>query len=89
MTSCPTCGRRHRPRRPATTLAPLPLFDWIPPPKPILRTTPGPRLVLLPDCPNPDGQPRAGIIVPGQRLPIAFASMAEAVAALHRMVTPR
>ncbi|MCB4820752.1 hypothetical protein [Roseicella aerolata] len=66
-------------------LAPTPLLDWVPPPKPILRTGPLPRLVLLPDCCDANGEPRAGLMIPGHRLPIAFPSMAAAVAELRRM----
>jgi hypothetical protein len=90
MTRCPTCGRRHRLRRPKV-LAPPPLLEWrpAPEPKPKLRTGPIPRLVLLTDCPTADGEPRAGIIIPGRRLPLAFADMAAAVKALRQMEAAR
>jgi hypothetical protein len=88
MTSCPTCGRRHRQRR-VKPLATLPLFDWRPEPRHTLRIGPSPRLVLLADCPTADGEPRAGIVIPGRPLPIAFATMAAAVAALRQMEAGR
>jgi hypothetical protein len=45
--------------------------------------------VLLHGCLNAEGEPRAGIIEPGRRMPRAFANMAAAVVALRRMETGR
>jgi len=90
MNHCPTCGRRHRPRRPKM-LAPLPLLEWRPAAdaESILDAGPVPHSVLLTDCPTADGEPRAGIIIPGRRLPLAFANMAAAVKALRQMGAAR
>jgi len=78
MTPCPTCGRRHRPRR-AIAPAPLPLFDWRPAPRPV------PRLLLLHHDPVPTGEPRPALLLPGERRPIPFRTLAAARAALARM----
>jgi hypothetical protein len=81
MTSliCSTCGRRHRPRR-ARTPAPMPLFDWHPPaPR---RTPCGARLMLRDDLRDAEGEPRACLVIPGRRLPVAFPSITMALAAL-------
>lgn len=88
MTYCPTCGRRHRPRR-VKPLAPLPwetspLGAWQPtrlaaPPAAHAR-----RLVILHDCPNAEGEPRGGIAQPG-RPTIAFYDLQAAAAALRQM----
>lgn len=88
--ACPTCGRRHRPSRPKMR-APLPLFEWrpVPKPAPIPVAGPAPRLVLLHHCPTADGEPRPGILIPGNRVPRAFATMAAALAALRQMEAPR
>jgi len=78
MTPCPTCGRRHRPRH-ATAPAPLPLFDWRPAPRPV------PRLLLLHYLPDAEGQPVPALLLPGDRRPVPFRSLAAARAALARM----
>ena len=41
-----------------------------------------PRVVLLPDAASPDGLPRAGLLHPGARLPVVFATLPAALAAL-------
>ncbi|GGC58179.1 hypothetical protein GCM10011504_40550 [Siccirubricoccus deserti] len=89
MTYCPTCGRRHRPRRVSVPTAQLDLLTWVPPARPHRGTAPGPRLVLLHGCLDAEGEPRAGIIDPGRRVPRAFANMAAAVAELRRMEAGR
>lgn len=73
--ACPTCGRRLR-VQPSPALAPLPLFDWSPPPP-----RPAVRLVMLHHLPDPDGLPRPGLLVPGQRVPVPFRSIAAAMRA--------
>jgi hypothetical protein len=79
---CPTCGRRHRRRR-STAPAPMPLFEWRPPaPRPRLT---GARLLLRDDLRDAEGNPRACIALPGQRHPLAFPTLAAAVAALRAM----
>jgi hypothetical protein len=80
MDHCPTCGRRHRPRRRAT-------------PRPIPQImsaarqpgTPVPQLVLRADLRSLGGGPRACIAVPGRRLPPALQSIAGAFGALPVM----
>jgi len=44
---------------------------------------PVPRLILLADARSPDGEPRAGLLMPGARLPVIYPSIAAASAALH------
>jgi hypothetical protein len=89
MTRCPTCGRRHRPRRVFVPAAQLDLLAWVPPPQPRRSAGPGPRLVLLHGCLNAEGEPRAGIFIPGRPVPRAFDNMAAAVAELRRMEVGR
>ena len=81
MTRCPSCGRRHRPRR---ATAPDPrqedLFAWqAPKPRPV------PRLLLLHYLPDAEGQPMPALLFPGDRRPRPFRSLAAARAALARM----
>ena len=80
MDHCPTCGRRHRPRRRAT---PRP----IPPPMWAARQpgTPVPQLVLRADLRGFDAGPRACITVPGPCLPLALQSIAAALGVLPAM----
>lgn len=47
--------------------------------------TPAAKLVLRDDLRDADGQPRACLALPGRRLPIAFASLGAALAALREM----
>jgi hypothetical protein len=49
------------------------------------RGTNGPRIVLRDDLRDAEGLPRACIAMPGQRLPRAFGSLADALAALRAM----
>ncbi len=86
MRSCPTCGRRHRPRRFAAPAAPLPLFDWMPPAT-LPRRPAGPpvRVLLLHGCRDAEGEPRPALLIPGQRLPVAFRTIAAALAAKRDM----
>jgi hypothetical protein len=66
----------------AQPAAPLPLFAWAarqPRPAPVAR------LVLRDDLRDADGAPRACIVIPGRRAPLAFPTIAEALAALQRM----
>jgi hypothetical protein len=46
---------------------------------------PAAKLVLRDDLRDADGQPRACIAIPGKRLPVAFASLGAALAALREM----
>ncbi|MFN7306214.1 MAG: hypothetical protein ACK5TQ_06495 [Acetobacteraceae bacterium] len=46
---------------------------------------PAAKLVLRDDLRDADGQPRACLALPGRRLPIAFASLGAALAALREM----
>ena len=87
MTSCPTCGRRHRPRRIAAPIAQLAL-TWPPtpappPPRPVARHVL--LLLLLHACPDADGQPRPALLPAGARLPILFETIAAALAAKRAM----
>lgn len=80
---CPCCGRPRTPR--AKPIRPAPLLDWLEQHKAMERaqrlTTSGARLMLRHDLRDADGQPRACLAIPG-RLPVAFASMPAALAAL-------
>lgn len=88
---CPTCGRRHRARRSAAPVQlpwhTLPLFAA--PPRTrigtsqsaVAATPPLARLVLLTGCCTAEGEPRPALLLPGRRAPVAYASMAEALAA--------
>ena len=77
---CPTCGRHHRVRRAARSDAPLPLFDWRP-----LSPRPAVRLLMLHHDPNPEGEPRPALLLPGRRVPIPFRNLAAALAAKAAM----
>jgi hypothetical protein len=61
------------------------LFDWVPPPKRILSAAPNVRLVLLHGCADAEGNPRPALMIPGRRLPVAFRSIAAALAAKRAM----
>ena len=63
--------------------APLPLFAWAA--RQQRPTLGGPRLVLRDDLRDPDGEPRACVLIPGRRVPLAFPSVSTVVAALRRM----
>ncbi len=81
-TTCPTCGRRRRLRR-AMTPAPLPLFTWAAQhPRPRAM---GARLLLRADLRDAEGEPRACIAIPGQRVPLAYPNITAALAALRAM----
>jgi hypothetical protein len=73
---CPTCGWRHPARRAAHPDAQLSLLDWYPPLPP-----PEMRLVMLHHDPDPDGEPRPALLLPGRRVPIPFRTIAAALAA--------
>lgn len=62
--------------------APLPLFAWA---ARNHRAATGARLVLRADLPDADGEPRACLVIPGRRLPLAFPNIPAALAALDRM----
>ena len=91
MSCCPICGRRNaraRLRRDPSALAPLPLFEWVPP----VRVTSPPvhaRLMLLHGCRDSDGQPRPALMIPGQRSPTVFPNIAAALAAKIAMEAAR
>ncbi|MCA3283842.1 MAG: hypothetical protein ING16_13325 [Roseomonas sp.] len=51
------------------------------------RATPSPCITLRDDLRDAEGLPRACIALPGQRLPRAFGSLADALAALRAMET--
>jgi len=86
-TRCPCCGRRHTPR--ANIMHPAPLLDWIERQKALERprrlAPTSARVVLRDDLRDAEGQPRACIVIPGRRLPLAFPSIPAALAALARM----
>ncbi len=72
-------------RRPAATMAPLPLFAWASRDE-ARRRQPAPiRLVLLEACRNAEGEPRPALMVPGARLPVIFPTLAAALAAKSGM----
>jgi len=79
-----------RSRRRAAT-APLPLFAWAARhATPLRPTAPAPRLLLLPDAPDADGQPRVALALPtlstGRRAALViFPTIAAALAALRTM----
>jgi hypothetical protein len=50
-----------------------------------MQTTPTPRLTLRPDLATADGEPRACLALPGRPLPLAFPTLAAALAALRDM----
>lgn len=89
MNCCPTCDRRHRPRRfimPAAQLA----FTWSAPRPPAPRPAlPPVRLLLLHTCPDAEGQPRHGLLLPGARTPRVFPTLAAALAAKRSMEAGR
>ena len=84
-TTCPPCGRRHRLRR-AMPHAPMPLFAWAASNQRILSS--GARLILRDDLRDAEGEPRACIAIPGQRVPLAYPNIAAALAALRVMEPP-
>jgi hypothetical protein len=61
----------------------LPLFAWAE--RRRRRATTGARVILRHDLPDAEGQPRACIVIPGRRLPLAYSSIPAAFAALERM----
>ena len=70
-------------RRALPPPAPLPLFAWAarqPRPAPSR-----PRLVLRDDLRDAEGRPRACLIIPGRRAPLAFSNISGALAELRRM----
>jgi hypothetical protein len=73
--------RRHASTAPQA--APLPLFAWAA--RQPRHATTGPRLILRDDLRDAEGSPRACIVIPGRRLPLAFPSIPAALAALARM----
>ena len=86
MPSCPTCGRRHRQRRAtAPDARQLDLLDWKPPAP---RRCAAGRIILLHQGQDRDGLPRVALEIPGRRLPLAFSTTAEALAALASMEAP-
>jgi hypothetical protein len=89
MTCCPTCGRLHRQRRAAARITPLPLFDWVPPPKRASSSAPIARLVLLHGCADAGGDPRPALVIPGRRWPVAFPNITAALAAKRAMEASR
>jgi hypothetical protein len=42
-------------------------------------------LIYLPGAVTAEGEPRPALVIPGRRLPLAFRSMADALAAQRRM----
>lgn len=79
-----------RSRRRAAALAPLPLFAWAArQATPLRPTAPAARIVLLDTCRDADGQPRPALMIPGRRLPVAFHTLAAALAALRAMEAQR
>jgi hypothetical protein len=62
--------------------APLPLFAWAARHQ---RSATGARIVLRDDLRDADGEPRACIVIPGRRLPLAFPNIPAALAALAHM----
>lgn len=62
--------------------APLPLFDWA---ARHHRPATGARIVLRDDLRDAEGEPRACLVIPGRRLPLAFPSIPAALAALAHM----
>lgn len=63
--------------------APLPLFAWAA--RQHRPNTPRPRLLLRDDLRDAEGAPRACIVIPGQRAPLAFHTLSGALAELRRM----
>jgi hypothetical protein len=84
---CPCCGRPRTPR--AKPIRPAPLLDWIERHQAAERggrpVTTGARLMLRYDLRDAAGEPRACIVIPGRRLPLAFPSIPAALAALANM----
>lgn len=66
--------------------APLPLFAWA-----ARNHRPAPRasIVLRDDLRDAEGEPRACIVIPGRRLPLAFPNIPAALAALAQMECAR
>ncbi len=46
------------------------------------------RVILRDDLRDAEGEPRACIAIPGRKLPVAFPSLADALAALRDMEAP-
>lgn len=74
---------RKTTRRRMAAREPLPLFAWAAR-QPRAAAT-GARLILRDDLRDAEGQPRACLAIPGRRLPLAFPSIAAALAALAHM----
>lgn len=78
----PRCGWWWRMSRRRTS-TPLPLFAWA-----ALHHrphSPRARIVLRDDLRDAEGEPRACIVMPGRRLPLAFPNIPAALAALAHM----
>jgi len=91
MNPCPTCGRRHRPRR-ARPLPSYPLLDWLAAhskPTPKVTTGNAARLILLHGCTNAQGETMAAVLPPGGRIPRVYRSIADAAAAALAMEAGR
>lgn len=73
----PDAQRRPRKRQRAASSVALPLFAWAAAQPATFR----PRIVLLHGCPDADGEPRPALLMPGQRVPRAFPTLAAALAA--------
>lgn len=90
-TKCPTCGQRQgqhrRLRAEPATPPPLPLFAWAA--ANAAPAAPRSRLILLETCLDADGQPRPALLIPGRRVPLAFRTMAAALAAQRVMEAGR
>jgi len=66
--------------------AALPLFAWAARRAAASHpTAPAARIVLLDTCRDAEGQPRPALMIPGRRLPVAFPTIAAALAELRRM----
>jgi hypothetical protein len=85
MNTCPTCGRRHRPRRISNPEGQL-TFTWPVPVRLVPPHTAAPVLLLLMHgCTDPDGDPRPALLPHGARRPIMFPTIAAALAAKRDM----
>ena len=82
---CICCSRPRAPR--AKGMQPAPLLDWIERQTAARNRPPATsaRIVLRDDLRDAEGEPRACIVIPGRRLPLAFPSIPAALAALARM----
>jgi hypothetical protein len=88
---CPTCGRRHRPRR-ARALPSFPLLDWLDAqPRPAPKRPSGARVpvILLHGCLNAEGDTMAAVMPPGARYPRVFPTIGAAAAAALAMEAGR